>query len=161
MSNSSTYTINELAERAQVSRRTIRYYVQRGLLAPPEGKGRGSHYTGRHLQHLLYIRDQQLKGISLEDIDPTLSDSIHQEKPSMSAFFALSPSSTDRDRTSEHLHTFDEQKHSTLIMEPWMHIPLHPHLHIHLKQGEFTPQQLHQLSCVLQDFIQTHLGEKP
>ncbi len=63
------YTIKQLAELADVSRRTVRYYVQRGLLSPPLGSGRGSHYTEQHLQRLIEIRDAQTKGIPLADID--------------------------------------------------------------------------------------------
>jgi DNA-binding transcriptional MerR regulator len=37
------YAIGDLAELAGVSRRTIRYYVQEGLVPAPLGLGRGSH----------------------------------------------------------------------------------------------------------------------
>lgn len=61
-------SIGDLAERADVSRRTIRFYVQRGLLAPPHGGGRGSHYTGAHLERLLAVKRLQEVGIPLEAI---------------------------------------------------------------------------------------------
>ena len=67
------YGVEELAERAGVSRRTVRYYVQRGLLPPPTGVGRGKHYTERHLATLMRIRDQQTDGVSLEDIAARLA----------------------------------------------------------------------------------------
>lgn len=60
------YGVEELAERAGVSRRTVRYYVQRGLLPPPTGLGRGKHYTEQHLATLIRIRDQQAAGVALE-----------------------------------------------------------------------------------------------
>jgi DNA-binding transcriptional MerR regulator len=62
------YGVDELAERAGVSRRTVRYYVQRGLLPAPLGVGRGKHYSALHLATLVRIRDQQAAGVSLEDI---------------------------------------------------------------------------------------------
>lgn len=62
------YGVEELAERAGVSRRTVRYYVQRGLLPAPLGVGRGKHYSEQHLATLVHIRDQQAAGVSLEDI---------------------------------------------------------------------------------------------
>lgn len=62
------YGVEELAERAGVSRRTVRYYVQRGLLPAPLGVGRGKHYSEQHLATLVCIRDQQAAGVSLEDI---------------------------------------------------------------------------------------------
>ncbi|MBA2355458.1 MAG: MerR family DNA-binding transcriptional regulator, partial [Acidobacteria bacterium] len=38
------YAIGDLAALGGVSRRTVRYYVQGGLIPPPEGLGRGNHY---------------------------------------------------------------------------------------------------------------------
>ena len=49
------YSIGELAELGRVSRRTVHFYVQQGLIDPPEGRGRGSYYAAPHLeqQHLV------------------------------------------------------------------------------------------------------------
>ena len=54
-----SYSIGELAALGGVSRRTVRYYVQRGLLQAPTGLGRGRHYTQRHLDTLIRIRKLQ------------------------------------------------------------------------------------------------------
>ena len=62
------YGVEELAERAGVSRRTVRYYVQRGLLPPPLGLGRGKHYTPAHLAALVRIRELQEAAVPLEEI---------------------------------------------------------------------------------------------
>ena len=62
------YGVEELAARAQVSRRTVRYYVQRGLLPPPRGLGRGKHYTEAHLATLVRIKELQESGVPLDDI---------------------------------------------------------------------------------------------
>ena len=67
------YSIGELADLAGVSRRTIRYYVQRGLVPPPLGAGRGHYYTGEHLQRLLSIKLLQDRGLSLEEIERQLA----------------------------------------------------------------------------------------
>ncbi len=64
----SVYGIEELAELGGVSRRTVRYYVQRGLLPPPTGTGRGKHYTADHLDALIRVRDWQQAGVSLDEI---------------------------------------------------------------------------------------------
>ena len=53
------YSIAEFAERGGVTRRTVRYYVQRGLLDPPEGAGRGARYTDAHLRRLERVRTLQ------------------------------------------------------------------------------------------------------
>ncbi|MDQ3036824.1 MAG: MerR family transcriptional regulator [Myxococcota bacterium] len=62
------YGIEELADRAGVSRRTVRYYVQRGLLPAPTGVGRGKHYTEAHLARLVRVRELQEEGVSLDAI---------------------------------------------------------------------------------------------
>ena len=67
------YGIEELADRAGVSRRTVRYYVQRGLLPAPTGLGRGKHYTEAHLARLVQVRDLQEGGVGLAEIAAVLS----------------------------------------------------------------------------------------
>jgi DNA-binding transcriptional MerR regulator len=68
-----SYGPDDLADLAGVSRRTVRYYVQRGLLPAPLGLGRGKHYTREHLDLLLRIRQLQSAGVSLEEIEARLS----------------------------------------------------------------------------------------
>ena len=63
-----TYSIGELAETADGSRRTVRFYVQRGLINPPRGRGRGSVYTGRHLEQIRRVRAFQRQGLELDSI---------------------------------------------------------------------------------------------
>jgi DNA-binding transcriptional MerR regulator len=60
--------IAELAAAAGLSRRAIRFYVQRGLISPPHGRGRGHHYDNEHLEQLKRIRDLQVAGHSLDAI---------------------------------------------------------------------------------------------
>ena len=62
------YGIRELVQASGVSRRTVRYYVQRGLLPPPEGAGRGHYYRPDHLERLLLIKEMQGRGLGLEEI---------------------------------------------------------------------------------------------
>ncbi len=67
------YGIAELAELGGVSRRTVRYYVQEGLLAPPLGVGRGRHYGPEHLEQLLRVKSMQEQGLALDEIRRVLS----------------------------------------------------------------------------------------
>jgi DNA-binding transcriptional MerR regulator len=62
------FNIDELAELGGVSRRTVRYYVQEGLLPPPLGVGRGRHYHQSHLDRLLEVKSRQEAGLSLDEI---------------------------------------------------------------------------------------------
>ena len=62
------YGIDELADLGGVKRRTVRYYVQEGLLPVPLGVGRGRHYGRPHLDRLLEVKAWQEAGLSLDDI---------------------------------------------------------------------------------------------
>lgn len=64
----STYTLNELCLLASLPARTVRYYVQIGLVDRPEGETRAARYSARHLEQLLLIRKWTGAGISLERI---------------------------------------------------------------------------------------------
>lgn len=66
------YTIDELAALAELPRRTVRYYIQEGLVARPHGEKRGAYYTADHLAQLLTIRKWQQAGLSLERIGEIL-----------------------------------------------------------------------------------------
>lgn len=68
-----TYAIGDLAELAGVSRRTVRYYVQEGLLPAPLGLGRGNHYGQEHLDRLLRVKALQEAGRSLDEIRHALN----------------------------------------------------------------------------------------
>jgi DNA-binding transcriptional MerR regulator len=62
------FSVDELADLGGVSRRTVRYYVQEGLLPTPLGVGRGRHYDQSHLDRLLRVKAEQEAGRSLDDI---------------------------------------------------------------------------------------------
>lgn len=63
-----TLSLQQLSEHAGVPGRTIRFYIQKGLLPGPEGETRGAYYTDAHLADLLRIREWQAAGLSLDAI---------------------------------------------------------------------------------------------
>ena len=67
------YAIGDLADLGGVSRRTVRYYVQEGLLPTPFGVGRGNHYGPEHLNQLLRVKALQEAGRTLDEIRRTLN----------------------------------------------------------------------------------------
>jgi MerR-like DNA binding protein len=54
------------AARARPSERTIRFYVTRGLVSPPDGRGTAAVYSYRHLLQVLAIKLRQMEGATLE-----------------------------------------------------------------------------------------------
>jgi DNA-binding transcriptional MerR regulator len=54
--------------------RTIRFYVTRGLVTRPEGRGTAAIYTYRHLLQVLSIKLRQMEGSTLAEISTELSE---------------------------------------------------------------------------------------
>ena len=66
-------TLGELTSAADVSVRTVRYYIAEGLLPPPEGSGPGSAYTQGHLDRLFLIQRFKEGYLPLKEIRRRLS----------------------------------------------------------------------------------------
>jgi DNA-binding transcriptional MerR regulator len=91
-------TINELATRAGVTPRTIRYYVEQGLLPAPE-RGRPAEYTEDHVQRLDLIRRLKEQYLPLEEIRAMLGHLDRKEIEQVLAP-AAPPAAAARRRTS-------------------------------------------------------------
>jgi DNA-binding transcriptional MerR regulator len=63
MSTTGPYTAADLARLAGVSVRTVRFYVQEGLIDPSQGRGRGAHFGERQLHQLRRVRELQAAGL--------------------------------------------------------------------------------------------------
>ncbi len=72
MNEPRTFTLDEIAALAESPRRTVRYYIQSGLVDRPQGTGKGAYYTQRHVEQLLLVRKWQLAGLSLDRIGEVL-----------------------------------------------------------------------------------------
>ncbi len=73
----SDLSIKDFCAKAGVTPRTVHFYIQQGLLAPPDGGGRGARYTEAHLARLQLIRRLQKEHLPLNEIRrqlDTLSD---------------------------------------------------------------------------------------
>jgi DNA-binding transcriptional MerR regulator len=67
------YTFEELCALSGLSSRTLRYYMQIGLVDKPIGQTRAAHYLSYHLEKILRIKQLSESGISLERIREVLS----------------------------------------------------------------------------------------
>jgi len=61
-------TIDELARRSGMTVRNIRAHQSRGLLPPPQVRGRTGYYGDEHIARLELIRELQSDGLNLEAI---------------------------------------------------------------------------------------------
>lgn len=74
------FSLEELSELTGISRRTIRFYIQKGLMNGPEGEKRGAYYTTEHLEDLLRIKRMTEKHIPLNEIRKADTE---DEKPAL------------------------------------------------------------------------------
>ncbi len=68
-------TIDELARETGLTVRNVRSHHARGLLPPPEVRGRTGYYGSEHVERLRLIRELQDEGLKLEGIKRLLGDS--------------------------------------------------------------------------------------
>ena len=61
-------SLEQLAALTGLTVRTVRYYIQQGLVSRPEGAKRGAYYQQRHVQELLMLRRWTDAGLSLDRI---------------------------------------------------------------------------------------------
>ncbi len=57
-----------LSDKAKVSPRTIRFYIQQGLIPAPEARGPGAHYLPEHVDRLRLIKLLQREHLPLSEI---------------------------------------------------------------------------------------------
>ena len=60
------YPLAELCVLADLPLRTVRYYVQIGLVDRPQGETRAARYGAKHLEQLLLIKKWTAAGLSLD-----------------------------------------------------------------------------------------------
>jgi DNA-binding transcriptional MerR regulator len=66
------HSISELCILVDMPVRTLRYYVQTGLVDRPDGGTKGAKYGAKHLEQLLLIKKWSASGVSLERIKELL-----------------------------------------------------------------------------------------
>lgn len=76
--NDKTFTMEELCSLVDMSKRKIRFYIQKGLVDSPQGTGKGAYYTYRNLEQLLSIRKWKAAGLTLERIQDLLENETQE-----------------------------------------------------------------------------------
>ena len=120
-----TYRIKELAESLGVTRRTIHYYLGRGLLPPSEGSGLGTTYTDEHYYRILLIKKWQKAFFPLEEIRRRIQPlTLEDVKACLNE--------------EEILYTNHVMKEKPLHGENWTRISLESGLELHYQSNNLT-----------------------
>ncbi len=80
------FSLDDLCTLSDTSKRTVRYYMQIGLVDGPVGSTKAAHYLAKHLDQLLTVRKLSDAGVSLDRIREVLSGEappvpLRQRKP--------------------------------------------------------------------------------
>ena len=131
-----SYKLDELAAAAGVSPRTVRYYVQRGLLPAPAFRGRDTAYSGEHLLRLRAIKRLQEKFLPLDAIQAELEKSSREELEGLAAGGGKPEPIPGADDFPEALlHPYRAPSPPAATGERFVRYVLRPGLELHLSEG--------------------------
>ena len=144
-----TLTLAELAERTGISERTIRYYIQFGLLPGPEGAGPSSRYSRSHLGRLRLIRMLQDRHLPLSAIRKVLAQHSDKEIEKMAEEPTARSRSSALDYVQSLLRPGTEQLRASFRLAPealeqrsmaqearshWERISIAPDIELHVRR---------------------------
>lgn len=75
------FSLDDLCTLCDISKRTVRYYMQIGLVDAPIGSTKAAHYLHSHLDQLLTVKKLSEAGVSLDRIREVLSGEIPPVPP--------------------------------------------------------------------------------
>ncbi len=116
-----TYGFDELCSLVALPARTVRYYIQMGLVDRPDGQNRGARYAVRHVEQLLTVKKWQAAGLSLDRI----RELLHGDES------ALPP----------------PRRKAPGTIEVWSRLQVAPGIELHVAAGEaaLSPEELRAL----------------
>jgi DNA-binding transcriptional MerR regulator len=62
------FSLRELVDSSGLSERTIRYYIQQGVIDPALGRGRSRYFTTSHLQQVEMVARMRKDRLSIDEI---------------------------------------------------------------------------------------------
>ena len=139
--NDKTFSLEELCSLVDMSKRKIRFYIQKGLVDSPQGTGKGAYYTHRNLEQLLTIRKWKEAGLTLERIQ----DLLTSETEVSDSGIPLPPPRPKRPGS----------------IEVWSHILISDGIEIHIEPNRsgLTPEQIRSLCrTLLAQYEKTQTG---
>jgi len=124
----------DLADRAGVSIRTVRYYIQQGLLQEPEARGPGAHYTEEHLDRLLLIKRLQKEHLPLAEIRKAIQSGAAEAAIPRSARDYVRSVLGKQHSVSEVMSSPPMQFPDEPVRSQWERITLAPDIELHLRR---------------------------
>ncbi|HKI94867.1 MAG TPA: MerR family transcriptional regulator [Gemmatimonadales bacterium] len=138
------------AASARPNERTIRFYVTRGLVTPPDGRGTAATYGYRHLLQVLAIKLRQMEGATLGTIARELSETTGDvlERRVASALGSALPDPAELQDVGKsaaptagrafqalRVREVEPTADTGHVSGPWHHITLGPGAELHLAAG--------------------------
>ena len=142
-SEAKKFTIDEICALVEMNKRTVRYYIQKGLVDRPEGVGKGAFYCHTHLEQLLAIRKWKAAGLSLYRIQDILTG----EKEGDAGGQLLPPPLP--------------RKQGTVEVWSHMHVGDGIELHIEPRRAGLSPEQVRSLFKKIMNLAQKIRKEEP
>jgi DNA-binding transcriptional MerR regulator len=127
--------LDALAAKAGTTPRTVRYYVQRGLLPAPEFRGRDTAYRREHLVRLRAIRKLQERYLPLDVIQATLSGRTLAEIERLAEGKDLPHGASSHASVAGATHDHRVPAPRPVQARSWLRFVLAPGLELHLEQG--------------------------
>lgn len=121
-----TWKLEELADEAGVSPRTVRYYVQRGLLPAPVFRGRDTAYSAEHLVRLRAIRRLQEQFLPLDAIQ------VELERRTTHELQRIADGKESAPKVTYHVPAAPSPEPAPMHEERWIRIVLDDGLELHL-----------------------------
>jgi DNA-binding transcriptional MerR regulator len=152
-------TLTQLAERAEVTPRTIRYYIQIGLLPAPGTSGPGAHYDAGYVDRIREIKRLQRAHLPLAEIRKRLVDEEDVGKREQAAPHAPAPAMAMRE-PSFAVREDDRMDRETPPPPPsrsqWDRIALGPDIELHVRRplSRNTNRILEEIVQHAQDLLQ-------
>lgn len=142
-----SFSLADLSDQARVSVRTIRFYIQQGLLPAPESRGPGAHYGSEHLDRLLLIRRMQREHLPLaeirrrlEEMGPAEVKRLLEREPLPESSAAeyiratLGGSTSVREQPSDYTQRPSAPPPKTVERSTWDRVAFSPDVELHIRR---------------------------
>ena len=165
MESAVRYAIGDLARLAGVSRRTVRYYVQEGLIPAPHGVGRGNHYGQEHLDQILLVKTMQESGRMLDEIRQTLARGTTRRSKPGPAFAKATAGKPGFGKAAAGKPGFGKAAAGKPVLPErslWRRLTLAPGVELHISSDVRLPQpgQLQELATWCRQHLASHTDEE-